>query len=78
MRCYTVRTTPLFSSVCKIIRKRLQIVLSKYFIYHLTYYVFYGSMGRALQPRFTPTHTLQSRDENLVTATPCISATYKL
>jgi len=64
MRCCTVRSTLLFSSVCEIIRKRSQIALSKYFIYYLTKYVCNVSMDGDLQHRFTPTPTLPSRDEN--------------
>src|SRR5229473_1679114 len=78
MRCYTVRSTPSFSSICEIIRNRPQIVLSKCFICYLTQYIFNVSISRDVQHRFTPTHTLPSRDENPVTATPSISYTYEM
>src|SRR6266436_5751533 len=74
---FPVNSTPLFSCLYKIIRKPPQTVLSKYFICYFTKHIFNGSMGRDLQLRSTPSHTVPSRDENPVTATPFIPHTYK-
>src|SRR5713101_2424932 len=74
---FPVNSTPLFSSLYKIIRKPPQTALSKYFICYLTKHIFSGSMGRDLQLRSTPSRTVPSRDENPVTATPFIPHTYK-
>jgi hypothetical protein len=58
---FPVNSTPLFSSLCKIIRKPPQTVPSKYFIRYLTRHIFYDTLNRDLQLRSPPSRTVSPR-----------------